>query len=153
MKTLQVGNGDLQKDSGGRLQFVQGNSKLLQDLTLWLKENYGIGFTTPNFGSTLPAMVGSAITRSSMNEIQAEVQRVITLYQTQQFLALRQAQTTSQLANWNKSEIINSINSINVSSDPYTSYGNVQVAVSLTTLAGSSVDLTVFIDSNGIQAK
>lgn len=149
MKTLLVQNGDIQLDQGGKLRFVQGSQKLIQDLTLWLQENFGIGYTTPNFGSLLPDMIGSAIIDSSVSDIQNEVQRVISLYQTQQLLDLQIAQTQAQLSNWNKSEIINQIGSISA----YQYYDSVIVDVSLVTLANTVIGINVQIDNNGIQVK
>jgi len=149
MKTLQVTNGDLVLDNGGRLQFAQGNSKLLQDLALWLKEPYGTGFTTPSFGSFLTSLVGGANTPVTLAKVQSEVQRVLTLYQSNQILRLQQAQSANELANWNKSEIISSINSIQVT--PYQTAVNVYV--SLTTLANTQTNVILSINTNGVQVQ
>jgi len=147
MKTIQVQNGDIALDSGGRLQFVQGTSKLVQDLTLWLKENYGIGFTSPNFGSLLPGLIGAPMTGGTLARVRTEVTRIISLYQSQQILALKQSQTRAQLSNWNKSEIINSIDSIVVTPN----YTSINITVGLTTLSGSTLSLTILITSEGLQ--
>jgi len=147
MKTLQVSNGDIVLDQGGRLQFVQGSSKLVQDLALWLKEPIGAGFTTPNFGSVLTSLVGSSETSAIVAQVQAEVSRILGLYQSQQLIDLQSAQNTAQLSNWNKSEIITTINSINVS----TSYTTINVYVDITTLAGSNLSLNLLVDPNGVQ--
>jgi len=147
MKTLQVSNGDIVLDNGGRLQFVQGSNKLIQDLALWLKEPIGTGFTTPNFGSILPSLVGSSETAAVIAQVQSEVSRILGLYQSQQLLDLQSAQNTSQLANWNKSEIISTINSIDVSS----SYTTINIYVGITTLAGANLTLSLAVDSNGVQ--
>jgi len=149
MKTLQVTNGDIQLDSGGRLQFLQGTSKLVQDLTLWLKEPLGTGFTTPNFGSTLPSMIGGTIGTATIVQIQAEVQRILNLYQSQQILSLKTAQNLSQLGYWNKSEIINSINSVQASQ----SYNSIVVNVTMTSLANTQLSIALFINSNGVRVQ
>ncbi len=57
---MRVVDGDIQLGVGQRLDFVYGKNKLLQDLSLWLMEPLGTGFTTPNFGSRLDSMSGSA---------------------------------------------------------------------------------------------
>ena len=147
MKTLQVTNGDLALDSGGRLQFLQGTNKLVQDLALWLQEPYGIGFTTPSFGSTLPGLIGGESTASTIALVQSEVQRIISLYQSQQIISLQNAQNLSQLGNWNKSEIINSINNIDVQQN----YTSILVNVSITTLSNTNVSFSLFISSDGVQ--
>ena len=147
MKTLQVQNGDIQLDSGGNLRFLQGSNKLVQDLGLWLQEPYGTGFTTPAFGSSLPSLIGGTSTAATTASIQAEIQRVLGLYQSQQILSLKTAQNLSQLSYWSRSEIINSINSVQISQN----YTSITASVSITTLANTTVSLTMFINSNGVQ--
>jgi len=147
MKALQVYNGDLSLDSGGRLQFVQGSSKLVQDLSLWLQEPIGTSFTAPSFGSTLSAMIGGGIDGTTIALVQTEVRRIISLYQSQQLLSLQLAQNASQLANYNKSEIINTINSIQVSQ----TQTSINAYVTLTTLAGNTVVLNLAVSPEGTQ--
>ena len=147
MKTLQIQNGDILLDSGGKLQFIQGTSKLVQDLTLWLKEPLGVGYTTPNFGSTLTSMIGGTIGTATIVQVQAEVQRILNLYQSQQILSLKTAQNLSQLGNWNKSEIINSINSVQASQ----SYNSIVVNVIMTSLSNTQLSIALFINSNGVR--
>jgi len=147
MKTLQVQNGDIQLDSGGRLLFRRGSDKLVQDLTLWLKEPYGTSFTAPSYGSTLTSMIGGSMDSGTTALVQSEVSRILNLYQSQQILSLQTAQNLSQLSNWNKSEIIGSINSVSVSQY----YTSVIVEIVLTTLANTSVSFTMNINENGIQ--
>lgn len=149
MRTLQVSNGDLQLDTGGRLQFITGSSKLIQDLRLWLQEEYGVGYTSPNFGSTLYKMIGTGLTGASVTQIQNEVSRIINLYQNNQVLRLQKAQSKTELSYWNKSEIIQSVNSVNAY--PYNS--SVIVNVSLTTLSNSTLNLQLQITTNGIQVQ
>ena len=147
MNTIQVSNGDIQLSSGGKIQFVKGTSKLVQDLALWLKEEYGVGFTTPSFGSLLPSMIGQAITASTTSNIQSEIYRVLGLYQANQSLQLRSAQNTNQLSRWNKSEIINNVDDVQV----LVGTGFVNATVSLTTLNGVPTSLNFVITPNGIQ--
>jgi len=147
MKTLQVTNGDLALDTGGRLQFLVGSSKLTQDIALWLQEDFGIGFTTPNFGSILESLIGTGITSGSVSTIQAEVARIISLYRAQQVQTLQSIQQSSQLSNYNKSEIIQSVSDITVAQGT----GYISVLVTLTTLTGSSLALDLLLTPNGIQ--
>ncbi len=143
-------SGDLQLDSSGKLTFQTGTNKLVQDLTLWLEEPIGTGYTTPNFGSILPGLIGQNFTPYLSSQIQSEVLRIFTLYQQNQVAALKNAQNLSQLGDWNKSEIINSIDSINV-------YPNsnlptiIDVTVNITTLSNTSITINLFVTSNGIQ--
>lgn len=148
MKTIQVQNGDIQLDSGGKLVFLQGSQKLIQDLALWLQEDLGAGYTTPNFGSMLNSLIGGPNIQSTVAMVQNEVQRILGLYQAQQLLDLQSAQSKAVLSNWNKSEIINQINSVTAEQ----SYSSVIVNVSLTTLANVTMSLTIIVDpTNGVQ--
>lgn len=149
MKTLTVQNGDLQLDNSGRLTFQVGSNKLIQDLTLWLEEPIGTGFTTPNFGSILPNLIGQVFTPYLSAQIQAETLRIFTLYQQNQISALKNAQNLSQLGNWNKSEIINSIDHINVYPDSNLPT-MIDVTVDITTLSNTSLTINLFVTSNGI---
>ena len=148
MKTIQVQNGDIQLDTGGKLVFLQGSQKLIQDLSLWLQEDLGAGYTTPNFGSTLNSLIGGPNIESTVAMIQSEVQRILGLYQAQQLLDLQSAQSKAALSNWNKSEIINQINSVTAEQ----SYSSVIVNVSLTTLANVTMSLKIIVDpTSGVQ--
>jgi len=145
MKTITVSNGDI-KLSTGKIQFSTGNAKLVQDISLWLKEPIGTGFTTPNFGSLLPQLVGGTQSASTISTVTNEIIRVLQLYQGQQALYLQQAQNTAQLANWNKSEIIQNIVSVNVSIQNTTIFA----AIALNTLNNNTVNLNLTINSNGV---
>jgi len=147
MKSMQVSNGDLVLDSGGRLQFVVGSNKLVQDLALWLEEQYGIGYTTPNFGSTLYSMIGGPITSSTLSQVQAEIQRIISLYSAQQLQNLQNLQQSSQLSYYNKSEIIQSVGDITVLQGT----GFINATVAISTLNGQQFALNLLITPNGIQ--
>ena len=145
MKTIAVSNGDIQLNSG-KIQFVVGQSKLVQDITRWFEEPLGTGFSTPNFGSLLPAMIGGTQNGSTISTVTSEINRVLQLYMGQQVLNLQNAQSSSQLSNWNKSEIIQSITSVNVSIQNTTIIAN----INLLTMANSNVNLNVYIDNNGV---
>jgi len=145
MKTITVSGGDIQL-SGGKLQFVVGSNKLVQDLTLWLQEPIGTGYTTPGFGSSLLSMIGGSQSKSTTSKIQSEIARVLQLYQGQQTISLQNAQNSAQLSYWNKSEIIQSINTITVS----VQNSSISANVDITTLAGSNINLNISIDNNGV---
>jgi len=147
MKTLQVSNGDIQLDTGGRLKFVLGSNKLTQDIALWLQEEYGVGYTTPNFGSILESLIGGPVTSGTTSQIQVEIQRVLSLYRAQQIQTLQSLQQASHLSYYNKSEIIQSVGNISV----YQGTGFIGVNVSITTLSNSTVALNLLITPNGIQ--
>lgn len=151
MKSIQIQNGDINV-SAGNLQFVTGSSKLAQDLNLWLQEPLegsppiGPGFTTPSFGSLLNSYIGSDNQQLMQAQVQAEILRILGLYQKNQMIALQKAQTISALTLWNKSEIIQQVTSINVTSPtPY----NISAEVTIQTLAGTSTPITITVGQNG----
>jgi len=145
MKTITVSNGDIQLNSG-KIQFSVGSDKLIQDLSLWLKEPIGTGYTTPNFGSTLTSMIGGSQSGSTVSMVTHEIIRVLQLYQGQQIIYLQNAQNSAQLSNWNKSEIIQSVTSVDVSISNTT----VLASVTVITLSNSTINLNLAIDSNGV---
>jgi phage baseplate assembly protein W len=145
MKTITVSNGDIQLNNG-KIQFVTGQNKLTQDIKLWLTEPLGTGFTTPNFGSLLPGMIGGAQNGNTQSKIANEIKRILQLYQGQQVQYLKTAQNTATLSNWNRDEIIQSIGAVNVTVNNSTVIAN----ISLLTLANSNINLNVIINSNGV---
>jgi len=145
MKTITVSNGDIQLN-GGKIQFSTGSDKLVQDIQRWFTEPLGTGFTTPGFGSLLPGMIGNNQTGSTVSTVTNEIYRLLQLYQGQQVIYLKQAQSAGQLAYWNKSEIIQSIQSVNVTLQNTTVLAN----ISLLTLANNTLNINLSIDNNGV---
>jgi phage baseplate assembly protein W len=148
MKTITVSNGDIQLNSG-KLQFSYGSNKLAQDIALWLEEPLGTGWTTPNFGSLLPGMIGQSQTSGTPASIETEIIRVLQLYQGNQILALQNAQNSAQLSIWNRNEIIQNIVSVNatVSNNNGT---QINATIVIQTLAGNLVNLIASINNNGV---
>ena len=145
MKTLTVSNGDIQLNSG-KLQFSTGQQKLIEDLQRWLEEPLGTGYTTPGFGSLLHSYIGKNQSSVSASSIDNEILRVLQLYQGQQVISLKNAQNAAMLANWNKSEIIQSIISVKSALQGTSIVANVQ----LTTLDNSTISLNLSVDNNGV---
>jgi len=148
MKTIAVSNGDIQLN-GGKIIFAQASQKLVQDITRWLEEPIGTGYTTPGFGSTLIQLIGQAQDSTAITTVQNEIARVLQLYQGQQILYLQNSQSTAQLAKWNRSEIIQTVNSISA-----TIQGNAIVAsIVLTTLNNNPININVSIDNSGVKVQ
>jgi len=145
MKTIAVSNGDIQLQ-GGKIQFATGSNKLAQDIERWLKEPLGTGYTTPNFGSLLQSMIGGTQSSSTVSTVTGEIQRVLQLYQGQQVINLQKSQNAAQLSNWTRSEVIQSIESVNVSLQ----YTSILANVSLLTIANTTVNINISIDNNGV---
>jgi len=148
MKTISVSNRDIQLN-GGKIQFATGNAKLVQDLQRWLEEPIGTGWTSPGFGSLLNSYIGQTQNVVGTGTVENEVFRVLQLYQGQQILSLKNAQTSATLGNWNKSELIQSIISIKTDVQATSIICN----IALTTLDNSTINLTLSINNNGVSVQ
>lgn len=148
MKTITVSNGDIQMNSG-KIQFSTGSQKLIEDLQRWLEEPLGTGFITPNFGSLLNTFIGSNSFGINTNSVDNEILRVLQLYQGQQVLDLKYAQNAAKLSNWNKSEIIQNI----VSIDSTIQGTSIVCSITLTTLENSIISLNVYMGNDGIKVQ
>jgi phage baseplate assembly protein W len=125
--SLRLVNGDLDLSSN-TMGVVRGVEKLTQDLSLWLREQYGIDRFHPDYGSALDSFIGQSINIATQHEIQVEVLRVLSLYQ--------QIQTISLQKNPNKftlDEILYSVTSV----DCQAGYDNVYVTVRFVTALGT----------------
>jgi hypothetical protein len=157
VKSIQINNGDIVLTNGS-LTFVQGSQKLIQSLTLWLTEPMygnppqGPGFTTPAFGSHLLSFIGTSNFQSQATQIKSEVFRILTLFQQNQIYQLQHATTAGGLSLWNKSEVIKTIDSVEVIPPSNTTLGPTTVSVLATihTLSNTPVTLNIAIDQNGI---
>lgn len=137
MKTLALSGGDLVVDAG-RLQMLEGPAKIRQDLALALGEEYNTDPFRPGWGSVLPQHIGEPITDDTPMLVQAEVNRVIQQYMANQKAILEAAYVNRQAHTINTSEIIRTVNSIDVS----VQYDSVMILVSLTTMAGQTIQIS-----------
>lgn len=91
---FKIERGDLVIGTGRMYERVSGLTKLQQDLELWLLERIGTDPSTPTYGSALdggiingepfPSYIGQISTQARVREIEAEVRRVLELYQETQ---------------------------------------------------------------------
>lgn len=91
---FKIQRGDLVVGSGRMYERVAGLTKLQQDLELWLLEHIGSDPSTPTYGSSLdggiingepfPSYIGQLSTAGRVREIEAEVRRILELYQETQ---------------------------------------------------------------------
>lgn len=151
MRSIQVEDGDIVRNSG-QLAFADGETKLIQDLTLWLKEPgygnppQGPGYTTPSFFSLLETYIGQSNSGLMQTQVKAEILRILGLYQETQIQRLREASTFATLSYWNKSQVIERVSSVDVSSTNDT----ITATVIIYTLANTILPLNLIIDQNGI---
>jgi hypothetical protein len=91
-------------------------------------------------------MVGGTQNSGTVTTITNEITRIIQLYQGQQTIELQQAQNVAQLSNWNKSEIIQNIVSVDVTIQN----SSIIAAVTINTLSGNVINLNLAINNNGV---
>ena len=138
MKDLQLIGGDLVTGSRGYLT-VSGAPYLRQRIALAFGEPYGDDPYHPQWGSTLPSMIGSPIEGGTTALVTSEAARVL-----QQLMDAQQQQITGSVLNGTRSQlsaadVIASVNSVNAvaSGDPDT----IVLLISLTTQAGTQIQV------------
>lgn len=137
MKTLALSGGDLVVGAGG-LQLLDGSAKIRQDIALALGESYGDDPYHPGWGSVLQQYLGEPITTDTPMLVQAEVNRVLQQYIANQQQKLAAASLNNQQHTISTSEIIRTVNSVDVS----VLYDSVSVLIDLTTMAGQTMKIS-----------
>lgn len=125
--SLKITNGDLDLSSN-TMGVVQGVDKLTQDLSLWLREQYGIDRFHPDYGSALDGFIGGTISIATQHEIQVEVLRILSIYQQVQTIALQKNPSKFAL-----DEILSTVTSV----DCQAGYDSVYVTVRFVTALGT----------------
>jgi phage baseplate assembly protein W len=80
MKTLALVNGDLAIGTNGAYLLYSGASRIKQDLTLALTEEYGTDRFHPTYGSIVQGYLGQVLSAELMQLVRAEVNRVLQNY-------------------------------------------------------------------------
>ena len=137
MKTLALSGGDLVVGAGG-LQLLDGPAKIRQDIALALGEDYGADPYHSGWGSVLQRYVGEPVTGDTPMLVQAEVNRILQQYIAQQQQQLAAASLNNQQHTISTSEIIRTVNSVDVS----VLYDTVSVLIDLTTMAGQTMTIS-----------
>jgi phage baseplate assembly protein W len=83
-QSFALQNGDLVVTSGRAFQVVKNKDKLAQDLRLWILQQFGSDPSSPEYGSHLQEYVGGLMTQGTINQVQAEILRVLQQYQSMQ---------------------------------------------------------------------
>lgn len=112
MKNFKIHEGDLVLGPTKHVEMVRGRSKLIQDLSLWLLEPLGTGWTTPGFGSTLWERIGGQMSEENIAEAVSEVERVLALYQQDQVQKVQQARLQGRLGLYSRTEILDVIEDV-----------------------------------------
>jgi len=115
-----------------------GAAKIRQDLALALGETYGSDPYHSGWGSVLPQYIGEPIDIDTPMLVQTEVNRILQQYMTTQQQQLATASANNQQHTITTSEIIQTVNSVDVS----VLYDTIRVVVSLTTMAGQTLQIS-----------
>jgi len=107
---------------------VQGVDKLTQDLSVWLREQYGVDRFHPDYGSTLDSYIGDVMDDVLIHDIQVETLRILTNYQNIQSVSLQKAPSKYTL-----DELLDSVESV----DCVAGYDSVYVTVRFSTALGT----------------
>jgi phage baseplate assembly protein W len=137
VKTLALSNGDLVVDAGS-LKMLDGPAKIRQDIALALGENYGDDPYNAGWGSILLRYIGEPISDDTPMLVQAEVNRVLQQYMANQQQKLAAASLNNQQHTIGTSEIIRTVNSIDVS----VQFDTITVLIDLTTMAGQTMTIS-----------
>lgn len=137
MQSLALSGGDLVVGPGG-LQLVTGAAKIRQDVALGLGESYGTDPFEPLWGSVLNEYVGLPVTGDTPALVQAEVNRVLQQYISNQQAQLKAASTRNQTTALTTADIIRTVNSVDVT----VLFDTIMVVIRLTTMAGQSMTVS-----------
>jgi phage baseplate assembly protein W len=125
--SFQIVDGDI-ATTGSTINLVQGTDKLVQDLSLWLRELYGVDRFHPSFGSILDTFIGGVMSPGAEVQVQAEIMRVLQNYQTIQLQAFKNTP-----ALFSPAELLQQILGVTVT----ISYDQVDALVSFMTAQGT----------------
>lgn len=156
VKSFRVTDGDLDISHSKKVSLVRGRDKLVQDLTIWLLTPLGSAFLAPAFGSLLNtyserddagrlqgAFIGQDFNQRMLAETEAEVDRILNLYQQNQIEKIRQARIDGTLYLFSKSEVLDSIDSVQSAQD----FDRAQVRAFIRTGANSEFNLLAQVDT------
>lgn len=150
--SLKVSGGDLQL-SGGGMQTVTGEQKLVQDLRCFILERIGTDDLHPRYGSTLnggtlpdgreaPGIIGESDLSFAELEIESEMRRMVRLYQADQLQRAQSDQTIYGKTTLSRGEVLVSLDAINIVQDQDTLH--ITLGVKTANNTGVGVDLALF---------
>lgn len=141
METFALQDGDFVIAPNG-YQLTTGVPKLIQDLSIALREPIGSDQDHPSWGSQLPGYIGSSFSPETIIAlIQSECERVLANYMAIQQALLSLDQQASTTPRFSAGELVRSVDKIDVSANP-NALDQWIVNISLTTLDGQSVNLS-----------
>ncbi len=147
--SLALQNGDLQL-SGSDLGIVTGEAKLIQDLTCFVLTQLGSDPSHPDYGSIIlggtdgsgiayQSFLSGVYTTGNASQLMNELQRILLAYQNMQLIRAQTDKAVYGKTTFSKGEVLLTVNSITAT----TNQSTVTLVVSMTTAAGTSVNLNV----------
>lgn len=138
MKTIALVNGDLAIGTNGAYLLYSGVSRIKQDLTLALTEEYGTDRFHPTYGSIVQSYLGQILSAELMQLVRAEVNRVL-----QNYLIIQQNEVLRDslvdVANrYDTSDVVQSVDSVQARAVLDTIY----LSAALTTLSRETVTIS-----------
>lgn len=138
MKTLALINGDLAIGTNGAYLLYSGVSRIKQDLTLALTEEYGTDRFHPTYGSIVQSYLGQVLSAELMQLVRAEVNRVL-----QNYLVIQQNEvlrdTLIDVANrFDTSDVVQAVDNVSARAVLDTIY----LSATLTTLSRETVTIS-----------
>lgn len=134
---LAISDGDLVL-SGSALLTISGPSRIKQDLTIALRDQYGADPNHPYWGSILDRYIGLPLNDSQQAQVVAEVQRVLNNYVAVQADMVNSAVVNSVKGTLDTSDVIRSV----VAIDTTVTMDQILIQVTLQTMSGDSVTVT-----------
>lgn len=138
IKTLALVNGDLAIGTNGAYLLYSGVSRIKQDLTLALTEEYGTDRFHPTYGSIVQSYLGQVLSAELMQLVRAEVNRVL-----QNYLIIQQNEVLRDslvdVANrYDTSDVVQSVDNVAARAVLDTIY----LSATLTTLSRETVTIS-----------
>jgi hypothetical protein len=138
MYTLKLKNGDLDL-SDRRGVAITGKAKLVQQLSLWITEHYGIDRFHEGYGCKLQDMVGGPHTDLFLRTVENEIRKTIETYMQIQAQGFEKDPRL-----YSRNEIVYQILAVNAS---FIDASSIQVSIYVRTLAGTDVTVSTEVDA------
>lgn len=137
MKTFAIRNGDLVIGRGG-FATISGHTKLRQDISMAVIQEYGTDRFHPRYGSTLSMMVGQTINRETEMIIRSEVSRVVQQYIDTQRIEVLNDKMGFKRSRFTTAEIIRSVQNVKTS----VRMDSITVTMDLRTVGNSLINMS-----------
>lgn len=136
MKTFEIASGDLVIGRGG-YALVSGTDKLRQDLSVMVREPYGVDRFHRLWGSLLDSMIGGVIDKYASSTVSSEVYRLLNNYAAIQKDQMTASSVNGRKPQFSNAEVIAEIRSVDVRQ----ALDRLYVRATVLTLSGEQVDI------------